>query len=211
MHLKPVFFYQNQNNVIMLLICTNLSEKIEKNENKNSLLNCKIKINENKMWLNKNNYKKLLYSNNKTVYRIIQNIISEIKKIDNTYSIKNISIILNFLKNFSFSDIITIRDTIYKNFISDSIISNNTKSTQITNKEEELISPEIPFIKDDIKGFNFTLVLDLDETLVHYVEDDESAFIQIRPGAEIFLSEMSKIFEIVVFTAAMQDVTILLI
>jgi TFIIF-interacting CTD phosphatase-like protein len=53
---------------------------------------------------------------------------------------------------------------------------------------------------------NYTLVLDLDETLVHYVEDNDSAFIQIRPGAELFLEEMYKYYEIVIFTAAMQDV-----
>ena len=52
----------------------------------------------------------------------------------------------------------------------------------------------------------YTLVLDLDETLVHFVEENDSAYIQIRPGAEHFLEEMSKYYEIVVFTAAMQDV-----
>ena len=52
----------------------------------------------------------------------------------------------------------------------------------------------------------YTLVLDLDETLVHFVEDNDSAFIQIRPGAEYFLEEMCKYYEIVIFTAAMQDV-----
>jgi len=52
----------------------------------------------------------------------------------------------------------------------------------------------------------YTLVLDLDETLVHFVEENDSAYIQIRPGAEHFLEEMNKYYEIVVFTAAMQDV-----
>jgi len=52
----------------------------------------------------------------------------------------------------------------------------------------------------------YTLVLDLDETLVHFVEENDSAYIQIRPGAEHFLEEMHKYYEIVVFTAAMQDV-----
>ncbi len=52
-----------------------------------------------------------------------------------------------------------------------------------------------------------TLVLDLDETLVHYVEDSENAFIQVRPGAEDFLEEMANYYELVIFTAAMQDVS----
>ena len=58
---------------------------------------------------------------------------------------------------------------------------------------------------------SYTLVLDLDETLVHFVEENDSAYIQIRPGAEHFLEEMSKYYEIVVFTAAMQDVNYLFI
>jgi TFIIF-interacting CTD phosphatase-like protein len=42
--------------------------------------------------------------------------------------------------------------------------------------------------------------------LVHYVEEDDNAFVQIRPGAEQFLDEMANYFELVIFTAAMQDV-----
>lgn len=57
----------------------------------------------------------------------------------------------------------------------------------------------------------YTLVLDLDETLVHFVEENDSAFIQIRPGAETFLEEMSMYYEIVIFTAAMQDVKYIII
>lgn len=56
----------------------------------------------------------------------------------------------------------------------------------------------------------YTLILDLDETLVHFVEENDSAYIQIRPGAEHFLEEMNKYYEIVVFTAAMQDVNYLI-
>lgn len=49
-------------------------------------------------------------------------------------------------------------------------------------------------------------MLDLDETLIHYVEEENNAFIQIRPFAEDFIEAMYKHFEIVVFTAAMKDV-----
>ena len=52
----------------------------------------------------------------------------------------------------------------------------------------------------------YTLVLDLDETLIHYDEDDEAGAFYIRPGALSFLQELSFFYEIVVFTAAMPDV-----
>lgn len=56
----------------------------------------------------------------------------------------------------------------------------------------------------------YTLVLDLDETLVHFEagsggNDDEEGFYMIRPGCSRFLKELSKLYEIVVFTAAMPD------
>ena len=51
----------------------------------------------------------------------------------------------------------------------------------------------------------FTLVVDLDETLVHYVEEENRAYVQVRPYADYFLTEMGKYFEIVIFTAAAED------
>ena len=56
----------------------------------------------------------------------------------------------------------------------------------------------------------YTLVLDLDETLIHFeVEEDQASeepgYYLIRPGALRFLNELSEYFEIVVFTAAMPD------
>ena len=55
------------------------------------------------------------------------------------------------------------------------------------------------------KKFTYTLVLDLDETLVHYVEEENHPFVQVRPYAAYFLQEMGKYFEIVIFTAAAED------
>jgi TFIIF-interacting CTD phosphatase-like protein len=65
--------------------------------------------------------------------------------------------------------------------------------------------PSVPYIATKSEKV-FTLVLDLDETLVHYVEDTDNAYIQIRPGCENFIEEMANYYELVIFTAAMQDV-----
>lgn len=56
-------------------------------------------------------------------------------------------------------------------------------------------------------GKEYTLVLDLDETLIHFDDEnkDEEVFYMVRPGLNKFLTEMSQIFEIVIFTAALQD------
>lgn len=49
------------------------------------------------------------------------------------------------------------------------------------------------------------MVLDLDETLVHYYETANEGKYRIRPGCDTFLKEMSELYEVVIFTAAMQD------
>jgi hypothetical protein len=61
----------------------------------------------------------------------------------------------------------------------------------------------------------YTLVLDLDETLIHFEIDEDidpevedPGYYLIRPGALNFLSHLSEYFEIVLFTAAMPDVSI---
>lgn len=66
----------------------------------------------------------------------------------------------------------------------------------------------------------YTLVLDLDETLIHFVSTDDAEdekldtelgdleeehdfFYMVRPYCNKFLSELSQHFEIIIFTAAM--------
>ena len=61
-----------------------------------------------------------------------------------------------------------------------------------------------PYLNPINPKYKYTLVLDLDETLVHYTTDNESAYIQIRPGTEEFLIDLSKYYEIVIFTAALK-------
>ena len=68
--------------------------------------------------------------------------------------------------------------------------------------------PYLPPIDKEV----YTLVLDLDETLIHLETDDdaqdeeEQVYYLIRPGAIKFLNNLSKYYELVIFTAAMPDV-----
>ncbi|CAD8044223.1 unnamed protein product [Paramecium primaurelia] len=64
--------------------------------------------------------------------------------------------------------------------------------------EEVIDCYQIPYLS---KTNKYTLIIDLDETLVHY---QEGQFL-VRPFAQQFLKDMSKFYEIVIFTAAQQD------
>lgn len=74
---------------------------------------------------------------------------------------------------------------------------------------EPLVTPDAPYLTDNYTGY--CLVLDLDETLVHYFEVGSEGTFLVRPGCDQFLTEMAEIYEIVIFTAAMQDVSNLMI
>lgn len=71
---------------------------------------------------------------------------------------------------------------------------------------EPLPTPEAPYLPKMVDR-NYCLVLDLDETLVHYFEVGNEGTFLVRPGCDQFLKEMAEIYEIVIFTAAMQDVS----
>jgi len=61
----------------------------------------------------------------------------------------------------------------------------------------------LPPIRSDRK---YTLVLDLDETLIHYMQrfNGKGKF-HVRPYASYFLERMSAYYEVVIFTAALQE------
>ena len=45
-------------------------------------------------------------------------------------------------------------------------------------------------------------MLDLDETLVHFFEDENEAYVKVRLGTENFIRQLSKYCEIAIFTAS---------
>ena len=75
------------------------------------------------------------------------------------------------------------------------------------NKNNQIGFVPVPYLKN-IPNKKYTLVLDLDETLIHFKgnpNDDSSGILQFRPFLSEFLSNISVYYELVVFTAATQD------
>ena len=63
-----------------------------------------------------------------------------------------------------------------------------------------------PFLQPLVtSGPQYTLVLDLDETLIHNVDYGNDSYFLVRPGCVEFIKQMAKFYEIVIFTAALQE------
>ena len=75
------------------------------------------------------------------------------------------------------------------------------KIEALEQKESKIKPPFLPL--NSLKPY--TLVLDLDETLVHYIDNINEGKYLARPYAKEFLQSMSQYYELVIFTAAIQD------
>ena len=115
-----------------------------------------------------------------------------------------------------FNDQYTIYKTIFLFFTNNSNIDINASLKDISNLfllyytnyktllEKNKVHP--PFLPPlDTNKYKYSLILDLDETLVHYIEEENKAYVQVRPYADFFLNEMAKYFELIIFTAAAED------
>ena len=74
-------------------------------------------------------------------------------------------------------------------------------------KYADNFTPErVPYLQNN-NTKKFTLVLDLDETLLHFKieENNEEGIIKLRPGIFKFLEEVSKYYELVLFSEASED------
>ena len=248
--LHNLAFYFHQNIIVFIYIIFsnfnfNANEENNDLESINNYEKCIKILNENKTWLDKNNYKKYLQTNNNLSNQIIINLLNHLKAYfnENPYSENAnqnkalescINLFILYLKSYKKRKIINILKEI-KSSSSISVLiqlinlnkiystqedifnskkkdSNSMDNTEESENETESkinntlndIKPKPPFLKPINSKYKYTLVLDLDETLVHYISDNDSAYIQIRPGAEEFIKDLSKYYEIVIFTAALQ-------
>ena len=230
--LHNLTFYFHQNIIFFIYIIFsnfNINSNDKKPEVKNNSEKLIQILNENKAWLDKNNYKKNFKENNKLSKQILTNLLIQIKfffkknpyKENNNNFIENIiNLLKSYFNSFKKRKIINILNEIKESpsfsYLLKIININKILSHYSEEKEENNVkegcnvddfkeySPKPPFLKPISPKYKYTLVLDLDETLVHYISDNDSAYIEIRPGAEEFIKELSEYYEIIIFTAALK-------
>ena len=77
----------------------------------------------------------------------------------------------------------------------------NTQTNSSSNSIDKIKIESIPFNKSTMKK-KFCLVLDIDETISHTLKLNYGGYFLLRPGAKSFLEEVSKYYEIIIFTSS---------
>lgn len=203
--IKNLIYILHQN---YLIICDYFVSKISADSYSNvwvnkiqnlilTKLNKRLKKGENVALLNKNNENILLGV--KHILKICAN-----SKID-------FGRVKFFIKNFSKINLNSVNLYLRSLLMKDGFSCVIEEVRERIEAEENFPSMEVPYLNREIKeGKALTLVLDLDETLIHFKMDSETGkgSLRLRPYLMDFLAEMKKLFELVLFTAATQDVII---
>ena len=208
-----------------LLLCENIMEKIKNDINKkeNEKMEKLLLILKNNFFhieLNDKDFSKYLTARKYDISKNKINFIHEIKyysfliqkyikvllknlNSDSDYDKKEDLIqIFNNIKSISFQEI----DNIFEQKIKVNI--NPQKSNPIS--EYPPTNPEIkpPYIKSNLTK-KFSLVLDLDETLIsldrNKTNKKNKGLLKLRPGLFKFLSKIKKFYEIIVFTSGTKE------
>ena len=216
--------YCHLNFIFLIMILVNKTNEeifINKNNEQNNsykyFQQCQTLIELNSDKIDQFNFEQNFQNNNKIIKSMILNLLTNLSYINEKIS-NNILQIFNLSKKNNktkFKEVLNnhircnelINEKI-NNIIRESISAEN-KSNLTTDEEESenLPQPEAPYFKpkkpDDKR--EYCLVLDLDETLVHYFEDENEAYVKVRMGTENFIRKLSKYCEIAIFTASTQN------
>ena len=149
--------------------------------------------------------KEILNSNSNTIIKKItsiieSNIINNIS--DKTYN----SEIFKKIKTSSFEEI---NIFFLENILKEDFIGCSVLATTYLKEKQKYTPALVPYIRAPSKK-NYTLILDLDETLIHfnvnYNENDEGV-LKLRPGVFTFLEKIKEFYEIILFTEASEAYT----
>ena len=176
----------------------------------------KIRENSQNIWVNKlQNLIKNYYPEKRATNEIFE----EIEILCNKLTENLFPLILKKYNKIKISEIynkinILSQDDLQRLFLDKIFINMNLNGSIIASssyfKENKNIINDfvpIPYLKN-ISNKKYTLILDLDETLIHFKghpNDDSSGILQFRPFLSEFLSALENYYELVVFTAATQD------
>ena len=203
---------------IMMILIKQINEEEFENEKNNESINysylyyqkCKIIIEINNDKIDEIKLKNNFSCHNKIIKNILFNLLTNLSYNNKSITDKIFNIYYLRKKN-NFHDLIKLtlkNDESINQKIN--IIFRESHSPEEIIESQEVIEnyqnniPKPPFLppkkENDLR--DYCLVLDLDETLVHYFEDETEAYVKVRMGTEKFIKILSTYCEICIFTAS---------
>lgn len=201
--LKNLINVLHQNFLVMVdLILTRISSQSMTNIWINKIQNIILSKRSHRIY--KNEHMNAIKKNNDYITSIFKNIIrlyTQTNKIDTSS--------LNFyLKQIQKISIKSVNDYFRKK-INQDFCKTGDSLTFIISEAPVMPNIPVPYLSQKIpleKRKPFTLVIDLDETLISFrTDENRRGLLRLRPGIHQFLSELQKTFEMILFTAGTQE------
>ena len=101
------------------------------------------------------------------------------------------------LKQIETNEVILIdsNDNIDKYEVEEVILNKNENDLKKT--EIEIILPDI-----DLNKYKYSVIIELDETLVHYCEENDNYFVKVRFGCESFINYINNFCEVIIVSTS---------
>ena len=149
---------------------------------------------------------KLLFDE-KEEYSSLNNVLKQLMVNARTTKVEDITKIINQTILFCFNTIIKGQNIFpylkQKNKAFNNIYNNYMSNYKEENNKNDEKMPIVPYIKTRMRK-KFCLVLDLDETISHSLKLNFGYYFLLRPGVTDFLTELSELYEIIIFTSSPQ-------
>ena len=147
---------------------------------------------------------KLLFDE-KEEYSSLNNVLKQLMVNARTTKIEDITKIINQTILFCFNTKVKTQNPFpylkQRNNAISSIYYNYISNNKEENDKNDEKYPGVPFIKTSMRK-KFCLVLDLDETISHSLKLSFGYYFLLRPGVINFLTELSELYEIIIFTSS---------
>ena len=193
-HLKNILYYCHQNLILTIeLMLQNICFNFKENIWVKKLLEI---VKDKKSKSNKGKNEVVIEQNNNILFNCIGNFI--LLYFNNKTDLRTFSVLNDIMCNIDRCSLESVKNNLsnLKNMII--FMAENEKNSFVH------INLNGPFLPKKTNTSDYTLVLDLDETLIHCLDQQEINPL-IRPGTEKFLEEMSNYYEVVIFTASVKD------
>ena len=152
--------------------------------------------------INRGEHCDTLKKNNEYITTILRSIF----RLYTSSSTVDTSTLYYYLKRINTTPYKIINDYFTKKINQDSCKKGDSLSF-VTSEQTIAQNVSVPYLEDNIiDNKKFTLVLDLDETLISFRrEDAQKGILRLRPGLYKFLNEVKQKYEVIVFTTGTQE------